>query len=66
MIIKKEKWFPFLGERPFAVLCPFHQEYTPSCMIMPKKGTFHCLGCGKEGYIDTDDSLFTEEAHEQD
>lgn len=30
-------------------LCPFHQEKTPSFVVYPDQGTFHCFGCGKSG-----------------
>lgn len=30
------------------ILCPFHQEDTPSCMINQEKNVWHCFGC-KEG-----------------
>src|SRR3990172_7303496 len=32
-------------------LCPFHQEKTPSFVVMPSKGLFHCFGCGVSGDV---------------
>jgi DNA primase len=35
--------------RSFKGLCPFHQEKTPSFIVFPDSGNFHCFGCGKGG-----------------
>jgi len=36
------------GRHLFA-LCPFHEEKTPSFVVTPHRGLFHCFGCGVAG-----------------
>jgi len=38
------------GERHVA-RCPFHDDETPSFMVFPAPGTFHCYGCRAHGDV---------------
>lgn len=44
--------------KPFNVLCPFHQERTPSCRIWPN-GYFFCHGCHERGHVSREDYLLS-------
>jgi DNA primase len=35
----------------YKACCPFHQEKTPSFIINPDEGYYHCFGCGKSGNV---------------
>src|ERR1051326_6936292 len=35
--------------RTFKGLCPFHTEKTPSFVVFPDTGHWHCFGCGEGG-----------------
>lgn len=39
------------GADSYVCRCPFHAEKTPSCVITPAKGLYHCFGCGAKGSI---------------
>jgi len=38
------------GQHLFA-LCPFHEERTPSFVVTPHRGLYHCFGCGLGGDV---------------
>ncbi|MFE8118542.1 CHC2 zinc finger domain-containing protein [Brenneria goodwinii] len=41
----------FKRGKDFVVLCPFHQEKTPSCVLSPEKNLYHCFGCNAGGSV---------------
>lgn len=41
------------GKDTYKALCCFHQEKTPSLVMTPSKGLYHCFGCKESGDIVT-------------
>ncbi|WP_415837990.1 CHC2 zinc finger domain-containing protein, partial [Serratia silvae] len=41
----------FKKGKNFTVLCPFHDEKTPSCVLSPGKNLYHCFGCDAGGSV---------------
>lgn len=39
--------------RGFMCKCPFHDDSTASCSVVPSQGFFHCFGCGVSGDVVT-------------
>ena len=35
----------------YKACCPFHHEKTPSFVIHPDRGFYHCFGCGESGNV---------------
>ncbi|GAB3172200.1 CHC2 zinc finger domain-containing protein [Telluribacter humicola] len=33
------------------IVCPFHDEKTPSLVLYPQTNTYYCFGCGKRGDV---------------
>jgi len=36
----------------YTMLCPWHNEKTPSLAISTKESFYHCFGCGKHGHLE--------------
>lgn len=39
------------GGNRYVILCPFHDEDTPSCMVYADEDKFHCFGCQADGDV---------------
>lgn len=39
------------GAGRYVIICPFHDEKTPSCMIYVNEDKFHCFGCQSHGDV---------------
>jgi DNA primase len=51
-----KKFLVWIGMRGMSydstMLCPFHEEKTPSMVFNSKTRQYHCFGCGKNSSID--------------
>lgn len=50
-VVKQQGRQMFKKGRDFTVLCPFHDEKTPSMVISPAKNLYHCFGCDAGGSV---------------
>ncbi|BET95288.1 hypothetical protein TCT1_02090 [Xenorhabdus sp. TCT-1] len=50
-IIEQQGRQLFKRGKDMTVLCPFHQEKTPSMVITPAKNLYHCFGCDTGGSV---------------
>jgi DNA primase len=49
-VVKREVDLKAAGS-VFKGLCPFHREKTPSFIVTPARGRYHCFGCGAGGDV---------------
>jgi DNA primase catalytic core len=47
--VVKDLGLPILEHRK--LLCPFHEEKTPSLYLYPQTNTYYCFGCGRHGDV---------------
>ncbi|MBE8596491.1 CHC2 zinc finger domain-containing protein [Xenorhabdus sp. BG5] len=50
-IIEQQGRQLFKRGKDMIVLCPFHEEKTPSMVITPSKNLYHCFGCSAGGSV---------------
>uniref|UniRef100_UPI0018803120 CHC2 zinc finger domain-containing protein n=1 Tax=Xenorhabdus sp. BG5 TaxID=2782014 RepID=UPI0018803120 len=50
-IIEQQGRQLFKRGKDMTVLCPFHEEKTPSMVITPSKNLYHCFGCNAGGSV---------------
>ncbi|WMV72252.1 CHC2 zinc finger domain-containing protein [Xenorhabdus griffiniae] len=50
-IIEQQGRQLFKRGKDMTVLCPFHEEKTPSMVITPSKNLYHCFGCDAGGSV---------------
>ncbi|KLU14018.1 MULTISPECIES: CHC2 zinc finger domain-containing protein, partial [Xenorhabdus] len=50
-IIEQQGRQLFKRGKDMTVLCPFHEEKTPSMVITPAKNLYHCFGCEAGGSV---------------
>jgi len=42
---------PKKAGKNYFIMCPFHQEEHPSCVLYPETNTYHCFGCQSHGDV---------------
>lgn len=68
-IVEQHVTLKSAGIGSFKGLCPFHDERSPSFVVRPQLGHYHCFGCGEGGdvisFVQKVDHLSFTEAVEQ-
>jgi len=50
-LVESQGHAPKKQGKDYVIICPFHEEATPSLIISPKNNLFHCFGCDAAGSV---------------